>query len=652
MRIGALLLLAGSVAAGAAAAESSWPRLELRAAGTENAWVAYGDRAALGYGLSPQNILETLPPGEARDPDFDFRDFAEWAGESGVTILRSYPPSVAVGPRYLDLFVRAVGDTGPFDLERFNPRYFERLREACALFREHGIFVHLQLWQAVTWKKGWDRCYYHPERNVNPELARDAGPGAFVIDPGRNAALLAHQREHVRRLLDATGDLGNVFYDVMNEIGNGTGMSEAWVEAILDEIEAWEEKSGLDVLVGLNDEGRDRDRAGRSLSNPRLEIAFLDLGRYDEHLAVRGRQRRPTFGVRNIDWDPQTRERFYFAGEYDLSINPDPGLHGRSRRMYWRMFLAKCQMNAGYADFGRQAYRSGNLDALMLADFRDILAGLPADGFARLLPAPECIVGAPGEFSYCLASTDLVVLLTECSPGHAGRDFSPDTLRLAGIALEGMGSALVGERVPCRVLDLGGARRSLAAAKLENGELKLPLPAFRDGLVVIAGLEADSSVSEAASGGRAAAGEETAAVPPRPPQIRIVRLHPVRAVLWAPGNLGENVIRYEWERRSLSAKAGDSAPWRTLRTTPTFLLGDEGLEPGMTYEYRVRAVGAGGHASENSAAMRITLPRRGLVDRARLQWRRHPEIFWAAAVCAGLAVGMLAGVLRHRRASD
>ncbi len=647
-----LLLLAGSLAAGSANAGSSWPRLEIRASGTVEAWVAYGEKAALGYGLAPQHLLTKLPPGERRDPDFDFRDFAEWAGESGVTIVRSYPPSIVLGPRYLDLFVRADGDTGRFDLERFDPRYFERLREACTLLRENGIFVHLQLWQAVTWNKEWDRCYYHPEQNVNPELARDATPGAFVIDPERNPALLAHQREHVQRLLDATGDLGNVFYDVMNEIGNGTGVNGAWVEAILDEIESWEERSGLDVLVGLNDEGRERDATGRSLSNPRLEIAFLDLGRHDEHLAVRERHGRPTFGVRNIDWNPEARERFYFAGEYDLSINPDSGLHGRSRRMYWRMFLAKCQMNAGYADFGRQAYRAGGLDSLMLVDFRDVLAALPADGFARLRPAPQCIVRAPGEFSYCLASPDLVVLLTECSPGSAGRNYAPDTLRLAGIGLEAGGAAPVAGSVPCRLLDLGGVRRSFASATVTNGELELPLPAFRDGLVVIAGLEVDSRSTGAAPRMRTAPREEARAEPPRPPQIRIVRLHPVRAVLWAPGNLGEQVIRYEWERRSPRGADDDSAPWQELRTTPTFYLADQGLEPGTTYEYRVRTVGPDGRASKNSAAVSITLPRRGLADRVRLQWRLHPEIFWAAAVCGGLAVGMFAGILRRRRAGD
>ncbi|HET9886668.1 MAG TPA: hypothetical protein VFR10_04080, partial [bacterium] len=167
-----------------------FPRLVVREKGTENAWVAYGDSPAFGYGPSPQNILTCLPPGEERDPDLDFRDFGEWAFAHGVTIVRSYPPSDIVGPRYLDVFERAADDTSRFDLEKFNPAYFARLREACTEFRALGIFVHLQLWQAVYWKKNWDTCYYNPEHNANSKLWKNAGPGQFVIDPKRDPALI------------------------------------------------------------------------------------------------------------------------------------------------------------------------------------------------------------------------------------------------------------------------------------------------------------------------------------------------------------------------------------------------------------------------------------------------------------------------------
>ena len=54
---------------------------------------------------------------------------------------------------------------------------------------------------------------------MNPDISKHAGPGEFVST--RNKKLLDHQKLYVNNILDATGDLGNVFYDIMNEIGNG-----------------------------------------------------------------------------------------------------------------------------------------------------------------------------------------------------------------------------------------------------------------------------------------------------------------------------------------------------------------------------------------------------------------------------------------------
>jgi hypothetical protein len=464
-----------------------FPRLEVRAAGTDRAWVAYGDQAAFGYGLSPQHILTMLPPGETRDPDLDFRDFVEWADAQGITVVRSYPPSFIVGPRYLDLFERASSDPTRFDLTRFNDAYFERLREASALFRDHGIFVDLQLWQAVQWKPaGFQDSYYHPDHNVNPDLARHAGPGEFVIDPSLDPALLDHQKEHVRRILDATGDLGHVFYDVMNEIGNGTGANPEWVEAMLDEIEIWERETGLEVLVGLNDEGRDRAETGHSLSNPRLQIAFLDLGRHDQHLEVQRRYRKPTFGVRNIDWNPETEERRYFYGENDLTLSPDPGLHDRSRRMYWRMFLARCQMNAGYADPGIAAYRMPLPESLGLRPLR-WFTGLAASRFDSFRDESGKIAGGPGDRRYLLLSPQRALLFLESLPGTAGRTFPEGRLRLEDL---GWSDGEIG----AWIVDPRDGRLTSSRTAASGGTVSIDLPAFRDELALVLDRDPEASL--------------------------------------------------------------------------------------------------------------------------------------------------------------
>ena len=125
-------------------------RLAIEERGTEHAWVSWGSEPVFAYGLSPQNLLTCLPPEGAPDPDLDVLDFAEWAEARGITIVRSYPPSSIQSPRGLDAFERAASDSTRFDLTRFDPRYFERLRDACITLQTHDVIVHLQLWQAVV----------------------------------------------------------------------------------------------------------------------------------------------------------------------------------------------------------------------------------------------------------------------------------------------------------------------------------------------------------------------------------------------------------------------------------------------------------------------------------------------------------------------
>jgi hypothetical protein len=143
-------------------------------------------------------------------------------------------PSIVVESPAIDLFERAAHEHSKFDLKRFNGAYFKELRKACQELERAGIIVHLQLWQAVHWKKAWSRNYYNPANNVNPEISQHAGPNE--LSTLANPALLEHQIEYVHRILDATADVGNVFYDIMNEIGNGTAASREWVDAIIEAV--------------------------------------------------------------------------------------------------------------------------------------------------------------------------------------------------------------------------------------------------------------------------------------------------------------------------------------------------------------------------------------------------------------------------------
>jgi hypothetical protein len=204
---------------------------------------------------------------------------------------------------------------------------------------------------------------------------------------------------------------------------------------MLDEVETWESKTGLDAIVGLNDEGRDRDEAGRSLSNPRLDVAFLDSGRYDEHVDARAKLKKPTLGIRNVDWNPETKAREYFSGERDIALNPDPAIASRTRRMFWRLFMAKAQMSAAYADEGRLAYRGPSLVGLDLWPFQNVARIVTASPWVKswgdLSVATDLVAGSPTPCSYALDSARLVFLFLETMPGSAGVTYPPAEITVA-----------------------------------------------------------------------------------------------------------------------------------------------------------------------------------------------------------------------------
>jgi hypothetical protein len=452
----------------------------------------------LAYGPSPQHILTYLP----RASGDDYQDWVTWAKRYRIRNIRSYPPSIMVEPPAIDLFERALNSQGKFDLTRFNEHYFRELRKACQEFERAGIIVHLQLWQAVHWKKAWSLNYYNSANNVNSEISRHAGPNQFSTIA--NPALVKHQIAYVHRILDATADIGNVFYDIMNEIGNGTSPSREWLDAMVDGILEWEKKKGIDVLLTLNDEGGKR-LGDYSITHPHLDLVVEDRGRYEEHVATRMQSRKPTISVRNIDFSHSRQETVYFYGKNNLEINTDPGLQARGRKYWWRMYMAGVVAASGYADsvpvperspFWRVWHKALSMVGLhdgigskRVASYR--LNTLAEDGFLNFIKftdmaghprglhaASEVVSGHPATHSYCLQNREKAILYLESPNGEAGHFYPSAKASLKGLILDdGQYDLLIyhpasGEQINHSVEILGG-----------NG--KIHLPPFKDDLAIL-----------------------------------------------------------------------------------------------------------------------------------------------------------------------
>jgi hypothetical protein len=452
----------------------------------------------LAYGPSPQNILTYLPRGNGND----YKDWVGWAEQFGIRNVRSYPPSIIVDDPALNLFERANDQSDKFDLNRFNEAYFKSLREACQRFERSGIIVHLQLWQAVYWKKNWQNHYYNPKNNINFKISKNAGVDEFCTI--KNADLLNHQIDYVHQVLDATADIGNVFYDIMNEIGNGTANNKAWINAIIDGIVSWENEKGIDVLLTLNDEGG-RRMDDFSINHPRLDFVIKDLGRYEEHVETYLKHMKPTISVRNIDFNYENEKRFYFYGKNNLETNTEQELQTRGRKYWWRMYMAGAVSAGGYADsctvdnrsivkrlttkiltrigienqpekLFKATYRLNNSSETHFSNFIKFtnIAGHPYG----LMASSGILFNHPVANSYCLQNKQKAIIYIESPNGEAGHNYPRKSSKLKGIGLpDGAHNVLM--YYPA------SGKRYTSSIDMFNGEGDINLPEFKDDLALL-----------------------------------------------------------------------------------------------------------------------------------------------------------------------
>jgi hypothetical protein len=124
---------------------------------------------------------------------------------------------------------RAVDGKRRFDLRRFDPAYFSRLRRRVVAARERGIYVIVMLFNGWSVeRKGdgenpWDGHPFNPANNVNGVNGDLDGDG----DGGETHTLAAPsitrlQEAYVARVIRAVGDQPNVLYEISNESSPGS----------------------------------------------------------------------------------------------------------------------------------------------------------------------------------------------------------------------------------------------------------------------------------------------------------------------------------------------------------------------------------------------------------------------------------------------
>jgi hypothetical protein len=139
-----------------------------------------------------------------------------------------------------------------FDLTKFNPEYFQRLRTRVASAGKRGIYVSIMLfegWGLQFAPGAWESHPFHPDNNVNGINGDVNGDGKGVeIHALASPEITACQEAYVRKVVDTVNDLDNVLYEISNE---NHPPSTGWQYHVIRYIHDYEKGKAKQHPVGM-----------------------------------------------------------------------------------------------------------------------------------------------------------------------------------------------------------------------------------------------------------------------------------------------------------------------------------------------------------------------------------------------------------------
>ncbi len=154
-------------------------------------------------------------------------EHARWATWDGTGRFHAYPLAYPrTGPG------TALDGLPRFDLTRFDPDYFHRLRTRLELARDRGIYAAVKFFDGfsvgfkgpqrddrwVDQRNPYRGHPFHPANNINGIDADPTGTGeGKAIHTLTDPQITALQEAYVRKVIDTVNDLDNVLYEICNE---------------------------------------------------------------------------------------------------------------------------------------------------------------------------------------------------------------------------------------------------------------------------------------------------------------------------------------------------------------------------------------------------------------------------------------------------
>lgn len=135
-----------------------------------------------------------------------------------------------------------------FDLMRWNPAFFERLRDFVTQASERGIIVEMNLFCPMYEDSQWKLSPMNAANNINGIGSINAHE---VYDLKKNGDLQAIQEALVRKIVSELADADNVYYEICNEPYFG-GVTDEWQRRIAEVVTDAEKNLPFHHLISQN----------------------------------------------------------------------------------------------------------------------------------------------------------------------------------------------------------------------------------------------------------------------------------------------------------------------------------------------------------------------------------------------------------------
>lgn len=149
---------------------------------------------------------------------------------------------------YLSPWMRSEHDKNKFDLTKWNPAYFKRLRRLLQKASKLNIIVELTLFCPMYDDSQWNISPMNIRNNVN-NVGNVHRTKVYALDG--EEALLQVQETFVRKIVSEVRGFDNLYFEICNEPYCG-GITQEWQKRITDVIVDAERKHAKQHLISVN----------------------------------------------------------------------------------------------------------------------------------------------------------------------------------------------------------------------------------------------------------------------------------------------------------------------------------------------------------------------------------------------------------------